>query len=185
MRHTRLSQLAVLMGSLSLAASCFGQSQPVVAHATNSSSCPVMVTAKYVPGATVRPVVPGGGNARQPLHVTFGTLVKEPRYGLNFPSPGIEVREARISVRGISEKGGVIPAGVAAGSPSPWLEKTFTVDVAANAAGVLSATIWLSGYGAVSDVRVDSMTYADGKTWKASEQETCHASTGTILRSSN
>jgi hypothetical protein len=173
------------MGSLSLAASCFGQSQPVVASAANNSGCPVMVTAKYVPGATVRPVVPGGGNARQPLHVTFGTLVKEPRYGLNFPGPAIEVREARISVRGISEKGGVIPAGVAAGSPSPWLEKTFTVDVAANAAGVLSATIWLSGYGAVSDVRVDSMTYADGKTWKASEQETCHASTGTILRSSN
>jgi hypothetical protein len=171
----RSSRLVVLLGSVSLTAFSLGQSQTVVAHAISSAGCPVAVTARYVPGATVRPVVPGGSaEARQPLHVSFGALGA---------GQELKILRAQITVRGISEKGGVIPAGVGVGSP--WLERTFTVNVAANAAGVLSSTVWLTGFGGVSDVRVDSMTYANGTVWNSSAEASCHAATGRILTSSN
>jgi hypothetical protein len=140
-----------------------------------------MVTAKYVPDAVIRPVGPVESSAaRRPLHVTFGTMTHSSFADVT-PGQSLEVSEARITVRGMTEKGGVIPAGVAAGSP--WQEKTFTVNVTKNPAGVLSSTVWLTGFGSVGDVRVDSLTFSDGKTWKATASESCHATTGSVLRS--
>jgi len=188
MQHASLSRLTALLGGLSLSAMglttmCLAQSQPVVAHATQPSSCPVMVTAKYVPGAALRPVAPAADSvSRQPLHLTFGTLTKEPRYGLNLPGPPTEVREAKVTVRGITEKGGLIPAGVS--SSSPLLQKTFTISVTRNPAGVLTSTIWLTGFGGVSDVSVDALTYADGTAWRPTATESCHVTTGSVLTSS-
>lgn len=175
MRNMGTVRLAVLLGASSVTAPGFGQAQPVVARdAPVSVGCPVVVTAKYVPDAALRPVQPTvGGVERQPLHVSFGPLG---------PKQDLKIVHAQVTVRGISEKGGVIPAGVSA--ESPWLEKTFPVNVATNAAGVLSGTVWLSGFGAVSYVSVDSITYANGTVWNASAEERCHASTGRILTSS-
>jgi len=182
MRHAeRFASLVIAATALPLLAGA--QTKPVVAQITPAVGCPVMVTAKYVPGAAIRPVgPPTDTSSRQPLHVSFGS-VTQGSFGNIDPGATLEVREARVRVRGITEKGGVIPAGVTAPS-SPWLEKTFTVNVTRNAAGVLTSTIWLTGYGAVSDVRVDGLTFADGKTWKPAPQESCHAATGTVLTSS-
>jgi hypothetical protein len=175
MRNIGKFRLVVFLGVSSVTALGFGQAQSVVAReAPVSAGCPVVVTAKYVPGATIRPVQPdAGGVERQPLHVSFGPLAAKQE---------LKIEHAQVTVRGMTEKGGVIPAGVSASSP--WLQKTFTVDVAMNAAGVLSSTVWLSGFGSVSDVRVDSITYANGTVWNVSAEEKCHAPTGALLRSS-
>jgi hypothetical protein len=164
-----------------------GLASPLLAGAQvqatpSAAGCPVMVTAKYIPGAALRPVNPAtNGPSRQPLHLSFGTTAQM-SFGSVLQGVPLDVREVQVRVRGITEKGGVIPVETTA-FPSPWLEKTFTVNVNRNSAGVLTSTIWLTGYGAVSGVRIDTMTFADGKTWKADAQQSCHVSTGTLQTS--
>lgn len=127
------------------------------------------VTAKYVPGAALRPVRPASpGEARKPLHLSFGPAGA---------GDGERITQALVTVRGISEKGGVIPAGTVAAA-SPWMERTLSLNVAANPAGLQSGTVWLTGFGGVGDVRIDSITYANGSVWKATARQSCHASTG-------
>jgi hypothetical protein len=168
----RLPRLALLLGTCSLTTAGFGQAQ----EEPRNTGCPVLVSAKYVPDAAIRPVRPEPGSVvRQPLHITFGEVAH---------GQDLKILHAQITVRGITEKGGVIPVGSVQSPQSPWVEKAFTVDVARNPAGILASTIWLTGFGGVSDVRVDSITYANGTVWNASENKICRASTGTVLRSS-
>jgi hypothetical protein len=147
------------------------QTQPVVAQASQGRDCPMMVTARYVPGAALRPVNPGTpGEARKPLNLSFGpasTVATE------------RITQAQVTVRGMTEKGGVIPAGTAPGSP--LLERNFSVNVAANAAGLQSGTVWLTGFGGVGDVRIDSITYGNGRVWKLESSQSCHALTGGVM----
>ncbi|MDE1175918.1 MAG: hypothetical protein PW789_04860 [Edaphobacter sp.] len=158
-------------GRAAVLGACVASALPLagqaIAHEQGPSpACPVAVMAKYVPSAALRLVQPGvPGEARKPLYVTFGMAM----------APQKTVVSARLVVRGMTEQGGVMPAGVSA--KSPWLERTMAVNVAKNAAGVQSGTVWLTGFGAVSDVRVDSITYASGEVWKPSADESCHART--------
>jgi hypothetical protein len=148
-------------------------SQNVVAQAQSNASCPVAVMAKYLPDARVVLVGPASkGDSREPLHMSFGmkSSVKDK-----------VVVQATVTVRGMSEKGGVVPANA---TSSPWLVQTYTVNVGTNAAGVQSGTVWLNGYGGISDVRIDSIRYANGVEWKPAADESCHALTGTVLTSS-
>jgi hypothetical protein len=169
--RTVLFRAVPIAGVLGVGGQMFGQA---VAHDAPGRDCPVMVTARYVPGAALRPVQPAAGGAEwKPLHLSFGVAGS---------AEGEKITGALITVRGMTEKGGVIPAGVATGSP--WLEKTLTVKVGANAAGLLSSTAWLNGFGGVSDVRVDSITYGNGRVWRPSGTESCHARTGSTLRAS-
>ena len=176
--HTRLLSTLVLVGTAAtLAAQITGsttrQTQNVVAYATRSTACPVAVMAKYIPDARIVLVGPAAkGDARQPLQLSFGMKAE----GDEKP-----VAQATVTVRGISEKGGVIPAEA---KSSPWLVQTFTVNVGTNAAGVQSGTVWLNGYGGVSEVRIDSIRYANGAVWKPDANESCHASTGSVMTSS-
>ncbi len=169
---TELQRVAVLAAMGLSAMSVSGQSQKVVAEALPAGACPTTVTAKYVPGAALRPVNPGSpGEARKPLQLSFGPAGE---------TDGERITQALVTVRGISEKGGVIPAGTSAAT-SPWVERTLSLNVAANPAGLQSGTVWLTGFGGVGDVRIDSITYANGRVWKATVQQSCHAHTGMVL----
>lgn len=170
---TGLQRVALLSAVGLSAVSVSGQSQKVVAEAMPVGACPMTVTAKYVPGAALRPVNPGSpGEARKPLHLSFG-----PAGDANG-----RITQALVTVRGISEKGGVIPAGTSAAA-SPWVERTLSLNVAVNPAGLQSGTVWLTGFGGVGDVRIDSITYANGLVWKAASKQSCHALTGGVMRS--
>jgi len=147
-----------------------GQAKPVVAEAVRQGSCPSVVTARYVPGAALRLVNPGkAGEARKPLYMSFGAVGQ---------GEGERITQALVTVRGMTEKGGVIPAGAVAASP--MLERTFSVNVGANPAGLQSGTVWLTGFGGVGDVRVDSITYGSGRVWKAAADGGCHAHMGVV-----
>ncbi|HEY8998126.1 MAG TPA: hypothetical protein VIM60_09515 [Edaphobacter sp.] len=168
---TELHRVAVLAVGL-FGVSAYGQSQKVVAEAVPAGACPTTVTAKYVPGAALRLVNPGSpGEARKPLQLSFGPAGEK---------DSERITQALVTVRGISEKGGVIPARTTAAA-SPWVERTFSLNVGVNPAGLQSGTLWLTGFGGVGDVRIDSITYANGRVWKATAQQSCHAHTGMVL----
>ena len=169
----RVTVLAAMGLAVGLSgAPVLGQSQKVVAEAVPVGRCPTTVTAKYVPGAALRPVNPGSpGEARKLLHLSFGPAGT---------ADGERITQALVTVRGISEKGGVIPAATTAAT-SPWVERTFSLNVGVNPAGLQSGTVWLSGFGGVSDVRIDSITYANRKVWRSTAQQSCHAYTGMVL----
>ncbi len=116
---------------------------------------------------------------RGPLHLNFGSVLQQ-----GFAAGELaEVIAARVTVSGMTGKGGILPTDAA--MASPLLRKSFTVRVAPNSQGLLSATIWLTGFGAVRDVRVDALTYADGSIWRGTAQQGCHAVNETVLLSSN
>lgn len=166
-RDTALAFLFVSL-FLSMPAGSYGQTQPVIAETFTTSGCPVIIRAQYSPGARLVPVGPAAaGERREPLRLYF--------------SPDIthKIVHAQISVRGISVEGGILPAN--AGHTSPWIVKTFDLDITEDSQGKGRATVWLSDIGGVAQVRLNSLTYDDGSTWTSSEQKTCYAVTGAVL----
>jgi hypothetical protein len=153
------------------------------------SGCPMVIKATYVPAARfllVDPVAPG--EQRWPLHVDFETR------------KGWIVVGALITVSGVSVEGSILPlkAEESMGSsekkpasrPGPWLVQTFTIHTSASPQG-MSGTVWLTGFGGIESVRVDSI-YINGSghsspasVWVPPEKGACYAQKGGTEITSN
>lgn len=172
----------------------------------NPAACPVTIMASYMPGAALRPITPVSAASgltttrstaasaspaapattaeRRALHLSFGPA----------PAPGEEaITSASFTVSGIDERGGILLTSTSApvatqardaGKPgSPMIEHSYTIRVAANPAGLQSGIAWLTGFGGIRQVRIDSLTYSSGRTWSPKANSTCEAYTGSVLRS--
>jgi hypothetical protein len=161
----RLIGLGVLL--ILAAAIGYGQAKGVTLETRTTTGCPALVKARYVPSARLVPVAPKAVDSTKapewPLYVDFTPLL------------GRVVVQARITVRGISAQGGVIPAfGDAQG---PWLTRSFEMSTAAKDGNkAVSGTVWLAGYGAIESVRLDWAMFSDGTTWTSSPLQRCYAS---------
>jgi hypothetical protein len=161
----RLIGLAVLL--ILAVAIGYGQTRDVTLETRTTAGCPALVKAKYVPSARLVPVAPKASASMEaptwPLYVDFT------------PTLGKVVVQARITVRGISAQGGVIPAA-AGDAQGPWLAQTFEMSTASkDGSKAVSGTVWLTGYGAIESVRLDWAMFADGTTWTSSPQQRCYA----------
>jgi hypothetical protein len=98
--------------------------------------------------------------------------VQEQRIQLTMTNPSPkEIVSAQITVHGFSDKWRAIP--LAGATDTPDLRKT--VDIALNVKGNdhASSDLSLHRFTSVAYVDLDSLTYADGATWKASSPGVC------------
>jgi hypothetical protein len=176
---------AIVLGSMTGPAQGFAQAGT---HALNlhtlraSANCPVGLTAKRGIGYGGTLAIDGGQRKRfgQELQIRL----------TNWKSA--EVAGIRITVHGFAGKVGLLSTNaVQADSPNSnkadplEAKKTLDVQMTIGANKEFSTNLWLSGFTAISLIDINSVNYADGSTWHASAQETCHfAPEGTILISS-
>ncbi len=86
------------------------------------------------------------------------------------PSPR-EIVRAQITVYGFSDKWRAIP--LASATDSPDLKKTVNLVLNVKGNDHASSDLSLSRFTSVAYVNLDSLTYADGATWKASTPAAC------------
>ena len=125
-------------------------------------SCPVGMHAKQGSGgglAAVRNARPSDGPSQQ-IHLVLARRHSQ------------QITGARVLVRGLSGKdrmersnaiGDIVP------DRSPMLLVTFTPDNAVEA----SADLVLPGFTSIQSVELQTITYADGSTWKMENQNAC------------
>jgi hypothetical protein len=89
------------------------------------------------------------------------------------PSPK-EIVSAQITVHGFSDKWRAIP--LASAKDTPDLRKTVNLVLNVKGKDHVSSDLSLPRFTSVAYVDLDSLTYADGATWKASAPSTCSVS---------
>jgi hypothetical protein len=87
---------------------------------------------------------------------------------------GTAITSAEITVYGVTSRAGTLPVGFAA-SASNEISKTFVLHPGDERKGSQEATVWMHQVGALTRVKLNSLTYADGSVWHESEGSRCHA----------
>jgi hypothetical protein len=95
----------------------------------------------------------------QRIHLTMTNLLAQ------------DIVDAQITVRGLSDKWRVVP--LANASDAPDLRKTIDVALVVKGNRSASRDLALSRFTAVTAIDVNSVTYADGSSWKASSPGAC------------
>ncbi len=125
---------------------------------------------------SLRPEIPSGCpvlfNAKQGWD---GGLVaagaqQTPKQGfsqrIRLSQTGGDVIAARVTVHGLTPKTRVVPAQF--GAPGPGqISRTMNVSFSGDSAGESAADLLMRGYSAVFSIDVESITYADGSTWRS------------------
>ena len=98
--------------------------------------------------------------------------VQEQRIQLTMTNPSPkEIVSAQITVYGFSDKWRAIP--LAGANDTPDLRKKVDLDLKVKGNDHGSSDLSLNRFTAVAYVNLDSLTYADGATWKASSPSVC------------
>jgi hypothetical protein len=101
--------------------------------------------------------------------------VQEQRIQLTMTNPSPkEIVSAQITVHGFSDKWRAIP--LAGATDVPDLRKRVNIVLKVKGNDHASSDLSLQRFTAVAYVDLDSLTYADGATWKASSQGVCSVS---------
>jgi hypothetical protein len=175
MKRVLAISFAFLLGSAALAAQAVDQyrSQKFDSRALQSpskfvldlssvhanSGCPVSFSAKQGWGgglvATRKPEPPEPGIAQR----IFLSLADK---------NSSAVAAARVTVHGLTLRSRVLPVELGADGPAQS-SRSLNVSFTKDAKGETGAGLLLPGFSAVFSIDVDSITYADGSTWKAGE----------------
>jgi hypothetical protein len=99
------------------------------------------------------------GPASQGLHLMLNRLAE----------PGIESIE--ITVYGVSSKARVLPAG----APPTDVSKTFELTRQPGSNSLAEADVWMQNVGSLSHVDLISIHYANGTTWRTTQDLKCRA----------
>lgn len=94
------------------------------------------------------------------------------------PSPK-EIASAQITVYGFSEKWRAVPLADAKDTPDLKKRANLILNVKGN--NHASSDLSLSRFTAVAYVNLDSLTYADGATWKASSPGVCSVTPDSLM----
>jgi hypothetical protein len=132
---------------------------------TLSADCPVGLKVNHGPSYAKKNTKYGPFAAPAPK-------VQEQRIQLTMTNPSLkEIVSAQITVYGFSDKWRAIPL---AGAPdTPDLRKRINIDLNVKGNDHASSDLSLHRFTAVAYVDLDSLTYADGATWKASAPGAC------------
>jgi len=132
------------------------QSQSVLVVGAGPSGCPVLFSAKQG--------WDGGFVAAGPRNVPKDGFSQRIRLSLT----DSKVIAARVTVHGLTPKRRVMPVQPGASGPAQ-INRTMNIGFSSDSAGESAADLLLRGYTAVFSIDVDSITYADGSTWKSSQ----------------
>ena len=153
-----LLPIALLLGSTSLVAQT-----TVVVLASPAASCPVSLRAQQMPGGD-KMVVNGVAHKAlaQMLHLTATAPHSR------------QITGANVTVRGYTSKARFLTLGMSnqdTGDSAKNLDVTFAPADDKDA----STDISLAGFSAVTVVDLNSVTYADGSTWKLAAGSSCRS----------
>ncbi len=171
-----MKPVSILPLAIALATTC-AIGQDTVLH---RSANPASLSFSHVP--TLRGDCPVG------LQVNHGSsfLKREVEYGpFARPAPAVqeqtiqftvdnpstrEIVKAQITVHGLSHRGRFVPL---AGEPTPDLSRKVSVVLDVKGNSRASSDLSLSRFASVTSVDLNSLTYADGATWRAESPGAC------------
>lgn len=131
--------------------------------------CPVQMLARHESG---RHTVYVG---KQALPEPSGMRLK---FTLTSPRPDLIAR-ASITVRGLNRKSHVVQAN--GGAASSDIERTMSVDLAPGEGRNSVADLVAPGFVVVSSIKLNSVTYASGSTWKFAGNKVCQVSPDPLM----
>jgi hypothetical protein len=142
------------------------QSGTLTYQRTQPNVCPISMSAQHAAGgemlnaraAAPNPAAPKGQG--QALHLTIT--------GPN----GRQVTQATVTVRSLTSTGSPTPV-LATQARTPRTSKTMDVKFTAGEKNTAFADIWVPGLTAVQAIDIQSVTYADGSSWKLASGMTC------------
>ncbi|MGA2886819.1 MAG: hypothetical protein ABSE51_02130 [Terracidiphilus sp.] len=162
MKHAAVS-LALIFGAITLAAQSAGQ-QPstfTVQLPPGNLACPVAMHARQgVNGDLLAVKKSGPKGAAQSLHLILSNVGSK------------QIISGEVTVHGLTAKGRVTKASSAEDDTSDVM-RTLPVTFFAGANGDVSADLWVPGLTAIHSVDLNSVTYADGSTWKLPAGSAC------------
>ncbi len=91
---------------------------------------------------------------------------------LNHGSSMPDIQSIEVTVYGTSSRSRVLPVGQLS---TDTVSKTFALHRKGDSGSLHDADIWMHQVGSLSSADLISITYADGTTWHATENLTCHA----------
>jgi hypothetical protein len=95
--------------------------------------------------------------------------------------PG-QIVAANITAHGRKGKGEVVPAVASrASGDSADTAKTMDVSFASNPDGSVATNLVLAGFTYVTSIELNSVTYADGATWKFAPRDDCHVAPDPLM----
>jgi hypothetical protein len=168
MRLAASVSFALLIGSISLSAQNAGV--PGMENLSGSSAplpktiaiagCPISLSAKHGADGTMRKVDESRPEGiAQKLHLALTD--KDPR----------EIKEARLRVRGTSERGRVSRADMTQNGMD--YSRNVTVKLQKSADNEASGEVWVPGMTAVLQVELSSVTFSDGQVQRFSASDGC------------
>ena len=172
--------LAILFGSLTLTAQNAGKGFGVagIQGLNGDKSQPAGVVTSSLPIFSACPI---GMRAR---HESFfqrelvNGSTKRKDYGMQIgltltSQHSKRIAEAKVTVRGLNSKGHFLPTDATHSGSS---DRTRTMDVAFTTGtdGSVLTDFLLPGFTAVTSIQLDSVTYADGSTWRFSPDGFCN-----------
>ena len=158
--------VAVTSGSAQTAKN---QTKIIIVPVPSQVSCPVAMQAQR--GADGSTMMVAGGAHRgigQQLQLT-----------LNNPKLAT-ISAIRITVHGWDVKGRTLPA-VETTSSYASASRTLDLTLSIGASQTADTDIWVSGLTAVDSIDLDSVTYSDGSSWKASDSQACRIMPNPIM----
>jgi hypothetical protein len=91
---------------------------------------------------------------------------------LNHASAMPDIQSIEVTVYGTSTRSRVLPVGQ---QSVDTVSKTFALHRKSDIGSLHDADVWMNQVGSLSGADLISITYADGTTWHATENLTCHA----------
>jgi hypothetical protein len=132
---------------------------------TVGADCPVGLKVNHGPSLQKRDTKSGP-------FVPPAPKVQEQRIQLTMTNPSPkEIVSAQITIYGFSDKSRAIP--LAGAKDTPDLRKTVNLVLDVKGNDHVSSDLSLHRFTSVAYVELDSITYADGATWKASPRSAC------------
>ena len=166
MKHTAWLAFAFLICSVGISAQNEGASQKqlkFVIPVPLSSSCPVGMYARHEGGFHRRVLVNGATPPENPgLHLVLTLTDVRPT----------RITNAAVTVHGLNGKSQFLKTGTAR-EGSAEVTKTLNLVFAAGEDKSASTDLVVPGFTSVSSIVLDSVTYANGSTWKFSDREAC------------
>jgi hypothetical protein len=145
----------------------------VVNQAPVYPRCPVTMRAQHLADGEM--IKTGGARPQgigQWLHLTF--MAPDSR----------RIAKAALTIRGVNSKGRVMQAAEA-GDGSSDATTTRTVEFTAGAGRQDVADLWVPGMTAVRSIDVNSVSYADGETWKLAGNLDCRVAPDALMLTRN
>jgi hypothetical protein len=145
-----------------------GQAQPVLTldlHAMTAprdAGCPAAFTARQGGMGDLVAVKPGQ-KSEQGKGISQHIRLSVAGYKNNG-----SVVDARLTVHGLTPRARIVPVQSGADGPAQ-ISRTMNVSFSSDSAGESAADLHLGGYSAVFSIDIDSVTYADGSTWKSGQ----------------